>query len=177
MRICESSSAELFREAASFSLDDVYNCISDLESNAQMFGADVVYHRACLSAYIQKYKRAISVKESGPIRVTKKKIFERYINFIRDPIESGSGISLNDIRDMINDKETIFITNSEVKTYLTETFGSEIQFAPSERKNESHMVFSSSTSIDDVIKGELHSNSRNLTFVNKFSSNFTIICF
>ena len=89
MRICESSSAELFREAASFSLDNVYNCISDLESNAQMFGADVVYHRACLSAYIQKYKRAISVKERGPIRVTKK-IFERYINFIRDFIESGS---------------------------------------------------------------------------------------
>ena len=53
---------------------------------------------------------------------------------------------------MINDKETIFITNSEVKTYSTQTFGSEIQFAPSERKNESHVVFSSGTSFDDVIK-------------------------
>ena len=53
---------------------------------------------------------------------------------------------------MINDKETIFITNQEVKTYLTETFGSEIQFAPSEQKNESHMGFSSSISIDNVIK-------------------------
>ena len=117
-----------------------------------MFGADLVYHHACLSAYIQKYKRAISVKESGPIRFTKKKIFECYINFIRDVIESGSGISLNDIRDMINDKETIFISNSEVKIYLTETFGSEIQFAISERKNESHMVSSSSVSNDDVNK-------------------------
>ena len=82
-------SAELFREAASFFLDDVYTRISDLKSNAQMFGADLVYHHTCLSAYIQKYKRAISVKERGPIRVTKK-IFERYINFIRDFIESGS---------------------------------------------------------------------------------------
>ena len=116
-------SAELFREAASFFLDDVYTRISDLKSNAQMFGADLVYHHTCLSAYIQKYKRAISVKESGPIRFTKKKIFECYINFIRDVIESGSGISLNDIRDMINDKETIFITNLEVKTYLTDTLG------------------------------------------------------
>ena len=60
---------------------------------------------------------------------------------MRDAIESGSGISLNDISDMINDKETIFTTNLEVKTYLTETFGYEIQFAPSERKNESRMVF------------------------------------
>ena len=127
MRICESSSAELFREAGSFFLDDVYTCISDLETNAQMFGADLV-------------------------RVTKKKILERYIDFIRDVIESGSGISLNDIRGMSNDKETIFIANSEVKSYLTETFGSEIQFAPSERKKESHMVSSSSTSTDDVMK-------------------------
>ena len=55
MRICESSSAELFREAASFFLDGVYTSISDLESNAQMVGADLVYHHACLSDYIHKY--------------------------------------------------------------------------------------------------------------------------
>ena len=88
-QICESSSAELFREAASFFLDDVYTRISDLKSNAQMFGADLVYHHTCLSAYIQKYKRAISAKERDPITVTKN-IFERYMNFIRDFIESGS---------------------------------------------------------------------------------------
>ena len=64
-----------------------------------MFGADPIYHHACLSAYIQKYKRAISVKENGPIRVAKKKIFERYISFIRNVIESGSGISLNGIHN------------------------------------------------------------------------------
>ena len=53
---------------------------------------------------------------------------------------------------MINGKESIFITNSELKTYFTEAFGWEIQFAPSEWKNESHMVISSSLSIEDVIK-------------------------
>lgn len=74
-----------------------------------MFGTDLVYHHACLSAYIQKYKRAISVNKSGPIIITKKKIFERHINFIKDVIESGCGISLSNIRDMlmINDKESI----------------------------------------------------------------------
>ena len=44
---------------------------------------------------------------------------------------------------MVNDKESNFITNFEVKTYLTEIYGSEIQFAPSEQKKESHMVYSS----------------------------------
>ena len=71
---------------------------------------------------------------------------------MRDVVESGSCVPLNDIRDMINDKESIFITNSEVKTYLNETFRSEIQFTPSEWKNESHVVFLSSISIKDVIK-------------------------
>ena len=76
MKICESSSAELLREAASFFLDDTYTRITNLENNAHMFSADLVYHHACLSAYIQKYKRAISVKESRAIRVKKKNIFE-----------------------------------------------------------------------------------------------------
>ena len=58
-----------------------------------------------------------------PLELQRKKLFERYINFIRDIMENGSEISLIDIRDTINDKETIFITNSEVKAYLTETLG------------------------------------------------------
>ena len=45
---------------------------------------------------------------------------------------------------MINVKEYIFIINTEVRNYF--------QFTPSERKNESQMVFSSSVSIGDVIK-------------------------
>ena len=53
------------------------------------------------------------------LELKRKKYLNGYINFIRDVIESGTGVSLNDIHDMVNDKETIFITNSEVNTYLT----------------------------------------------------------
>ena len=60
-----------------------------------MFVADLVYHNTCLSVYIQKHKWAISIKEIGPTKITKNKIFERCINFIRDVIESGSRMSLN----------------------------------------------------------------------------------
>ena len=42
------------------------------------------------------------------------------------------------------------LTRGHSKSTFVE--GSEIQFAPSERKNELSMVFSSSISIDDVIK-------------------------
>ena len=86
MQICECSSAELFREAVLFFLDDISTHISDLGSNAKMSCVHIVYYHACLS-YIQKYKRAISVEENGPIRITKKKISERYINFVRDVIK------------------------------------------------------------------------------------------
>ena len=53
------------------------------------------------------------------LELKRKKYLNGYINFIRDFIESGTGISLNNIHDMVNDKETIFITNLEVKTYST----------------------------------------------------------
>ena len=117
MQICESSSAELSREAASFFLVDVYTRISNLKSNTHMFGADLIYHHACLSAYIQNIRRLYQLRKVVQLEFQRKNIFEHYINFIRDVIESGSGIYLNDIRDMINDKEMIFITNSEVKPY------------------------------------------------------------
>ena len=66
MRICESSSAELFHEVALFFLNEIYTHISHLSSNAP------------------KYKQETSVKKSSPVRITKKKISEQYINFTRD---------------------------------------------------------------------------------------------
>ena len=63
MRICESSSAELFREAALFFHDDVYARISELARNAQMFGADLVYHHACLSAYIKNISELYQLRK------------------------------------------------------------------------------------------------------------------
>ena len=41
MRICESSSAELFQEAALFFPDDIYTHISDLGSNTQIYKEEI----------------------------------------------------------------------------------------------------------------------------------------
>ena len=152
-RICESNRVQLFREAASFQLDDVYTRIFDLHNDSSIFGADLYYHHSCLAAYIQKYKRSInSNQRENVMTITKRDVFNRHIKFIKDIIDQGSGISLSDIRDMINDLEDININNSEVNNFLIESMGEEIQFCPSTCSNESLFVISSEINIQDVVK-------------------------
>ena len=109
-RIAESSSAKCFREAAEFFMDDVYTRICDLENDENIYGADLLYHHSCLSSYIQKHKRALQAQEKGfhYLKKTKRHIFENYKEFIKEIIDSGSGISLSDIRDMLNERKNLF---------------------------------------------------------------------
>jgi hypothetical protein len=152
-RICESNRAEVFREAALFQLDEVYTRICDLDSDSRIFGADLYYHSSCFSSYILKYKRATNPSQGElVINTTKRDVFKRHIDFVNNIIDQGSGISLSEIRDMVNDKDGINITNSEVKTFLISLMNNHIQFCPSTRLNESLYVFSSDVSIEDVVK-------------------------
>ena len=58
-----------------------------------------------------------------------------------------------EIRDLINDKNgENFLSNKDIKLFLVKLFGSSIQFCPSERKNESLMVFSSEIELQDIVK-------------------------
>ena len=118
-RIAESLSAKCFRETAEYFMDDVYTRICDLENDENMYGADLLYHHSCLSSYIQKHKRALQAQEKGShyLKTTKRHIFENYKEFIKEIIDSGSGISLSDIRDMLKEKEEFVFSNSEIKYF------------------------------------------------------------
>ena len=60
---------------------------------------------------------------------------------------------MSEIRGLINDKNgENFLSKKEMKLFLVELFGSSIQFCPSERKNESLMVFSSEIELQDIVK-------------------------
>ena len=66
---------------------------------------------------------------------------------------NGYGISLSEIRELINDKNgENFLSNEEIKLFLVESFGSSIQFRPSERKNESLMVFQVKSSFRTLLR-------------------------
>ena len=119
-----------------------------------MYGADLLYHHSCLSSYIQKHKRALQAQEKGShyLKTTKRHIFENYKEFIKAIIDSGSGISLSDIRDMLNEKEEFVFNNYEIKTFLISAFTDEIQFSNYDKVNEWQIVFSSKIDIQDIVQ-------------------------
>ena len=83
-RICESENAENFREATLFLQDEVCIRTCDLQDVSKVFGADLYYHRTCLSSYINKYHQAKTKKEtSNIIKPTKRDTFILYIDFLQ----------------------------------------------------------------------------------------------
>ena len=151
-RICEKGRAESLREAAMFLADHVYTRIPDLNTDERMFSADIYCHVNCFTKYIQRFKiaNATSVPKSKE-QTGKRFIFQNYIKFIDQVITRGNGITLSEIRDMININEDINIKKNEVKNFPEEVFGDSIQFCESDRQNQSTMVYSSSLDITDVI--------------------------
>ena len=81
----------------------------------------------------------------------KRDIFSNYITFLKTIIENGNGISLSELRDMLNENENVLFNNSELKSFISDSFGDNIQFCSSEQQNESMFVFSSKVNIQDVI--------------------------
>ena len=67
-----------------------------------------------------------------------------YANFIRGIFSYGNGISLSEIRDMIQNDSNIKISSKEI-------FGDSIQFCDPERKNESLLVYPSEVNAENVI--------------------------
>ena len=71
-------------------------------------------------------KEKAQEKGSHYLKTTKRHKFENYKEFIKEIIDSGSGISLSDIRDMLNEKEEFVFNNSEIKIFLISAFTDEI---------------------------------------------------
>ena len=65
-------------------------------------------------------------------------------------IDSGRGIALTEIKDIINDLGLINIRTNEVKVFLLEMFGENIQYCKSKSKNNSLLVFSAKISVADI---------------------------
>ena len=150
-RISESQRAYYFLEAVIYNQDEVYTRVSDLEDDSRIFGADIYYHKKCLERYLLSFSRLKSESKGKKVSV-KRAAFEKKAEWLSELFSQGRGITLSEIRDMINDNSDCFITNKEVKLYLAGYFGDKVQYCPSNHKNEPLLVFSSSVSIHDVVK-------------------------
>ena len=59
VRICENRGAKLFLSATKFFKDTVYDRRSLLGNIGDVFAADVLYHKNCMSSYILKFDREL----------------------------------------------------------------------------------------------------------------------
>ena len=86
-----------------------------------------------------------------PMTLTAKLIIKSYIPEIKRVINHGNGISLSEIRELIQDNENITIHNKQIKSTLSERLGKSIQFCTPDRTNQSLFVYSMSVSTEDII--------------------------
>ena len=84
MRICEARRARLFLSAIKYNKDDIYTCCSLLQNINDVFAANVMYHKRCLSNYLRRFEHEIeemldpplSELEKGDIKMLLKEFVE-----------------------------------------------------------------------------------------------------
>ena len=102
-----------------FLTDHVYTRLADLDTNERIFSADIYYHVICFTKCIQRFKATnTSSVPMNKSQTCERFIFQNYIRFIDEIISRGNGITLSEIRDMINTNEDIDIKYNEVKLFL-----------------------------------------------------------
>ena len=149
-RISETTRAKTFLAATLFFLDDVYTRTCDLHDESAVFGADIYYHKLCLEAYLQRYRKQSEQHVKTP-KQNKSKIIEDIQPVLQDILDRGYGVSLSEIRDYCNQQcAEQCLANKEVKLYLINLFGDNIQFSKSPQKNQSQLVYSSNLTLDQV---------------------------
>ena len=73
----------------------------------------------------------------------KKQYISAILPEIKEILEKGMGTSLSDVRDIVNENlDENFLNNSEIKMFLTEIIGDDIQFCKPYAKNQSLLIFS-----------------------------------
>ena len=151
-RISEDARAEHFLKAVTTLQDEVFVRVADCDSNSRVFGADLYYHKVCLESYLRKFERSLLSSTQTRKGLLKRNIFQEETDCIQQTLDRGFGVTLSEIRDAINEKnEEDIISNKEVKLFLSERFGDQIQFVKSDRQYEPMMVFSSHIKIEDVM--------------------------
>ena len=130
--------------------DEVFTRISDLSDESSITAADLYCHKICISGYKVKLKNNMDDKLVSK-QSKKRDIFFKIYYIYKNYIENGYGVSLSELRDMLNQNEKVVFNKSEIKLLITEVFGDSIQMCYSERKSESMFMYSSKIDIQDVI--------------------------
>ena len=102
-RICEARRARLFLFAIKFNKDDVYTRCSLLQNIGDVYAADIMYHKKCLSNYLRRFEHEIeeilnpplSELEKGDMNTLFKEFVERSVSKTRHTLYQITVNSLN----------------------------------------------------------------------------------
>ena len=145
-RICESNRASSFLSATAFFQDDVFVRTCDLQDPSAVFGADLYYHKDCMTTYLYKY----DTRDRAPKpEVSRKRLaWNEIADELEQGIKDGKGYELSVIRDKLNKiDEKCNFRNRDVKVFLMDQFGNAIDFTYPSARNKSIMVFSVPNSV------------------------------
>ena len=158
-RISESNRATSLLEAANFSQDDIFGRICDLQDEHAVFGADLYYHKPCLTLYLQKFEHASRSTGEPPELNSKQRAWGDIASELDEGLKSGNGYELSAIRDQLNrlvDDEHQF-RNRDVKIFLLRYFGNSIDFTCPDKARKSLMVYSVPFNRADVLAERIRS--------------------
>ena len=143
-RISEDNRATSFLEAANYFQDDVFGRICDLQDEHAVFGADLYYHKHCMTIYLQKYSKASRTTDDPPTLSVKQRAWNNIVSQLEVVLNGGNGFELSAIRDNLNRRvdEGNQFRNRGVKIYLVRQFGSSIDFTYPDIMHKSLLVYS-----------------------------------
>ena len=139
-RISESNRALSFLAATNFFQDSVFTRTCDLQDPHSVFGADLYYHRECMTKYMYQYDTR--AKDMVPKLTSKQLAWNQVVPELEQGLNSGKGYDLSVIRDHLNSIDALCkFRNRDVKIFLMNQFGDEINFTYPESMSKSLMVF------------------------------------
>ena len=99
-RICEARRARLFLSSIKFNKDDVYTRSSLLQNIGDVYAADIMYHKKCLSNYLRRFEREIEEILNPPLSELGKggmnTLFKEFVETIND---QNKAYALSDYRE------------------------------------------------------------------------------
>ena len=102
----EKSKAANLRKAAECLMDEVYTHIAELVTPEQLLPPDLQIHPACCPEWKASNQKDIThSKDDMSSIVSKRGIFKRHSQIISAVRDQGKGLSLSEIRDMINNEK------------------------------------------------------------------------
>ena len=136
-RISESPRAKAFLKASTFFQDLVFTQTCDLQDEHSIFGAELYYHRNCMQNYLHKYESLSKEEIDNTELNVKQAVWSEAQELLEKGFKTGNGYELSVIREFMNEKlkqNGIILSNRDIKLFLLNQFGDDIDFAYSDNQ-------------------------------------------